>query len=188
MPTNHDSGVGQYSVIVKPSSQWPWVFWLEQQPSVLPQMTVIVEEALTRGGPGPAFTRNVLAALPGSGAFAAAAAKTGAGGKAAMAGGGMAAAVAKGGAGRASRYMLVTQQTVGEDTVQIRQRAPRTWAYLNTHADQYNKDLYYLCYPCSPYFLCYLQILLLDQLGPYFLCFPCFPSDTYNHRYDQYYL
>lgn len=35
---------------------------------------------------------------------------------------------------RASRWMLVTQQTVGEDTEGIRYTAPRTWAYLEKHA------------------------------------------------------
>lgn len=46
--------------------------------------------------------------------------------------------VAKGG-GSENRYMIVTQQTVGSDTRQIERRAPRTWAYLNAHADLLNK-------------------------------------------------
>ncbi|MDE0444617.1 MAG: hypothetical protein OXL38_21235 [Gammaproteobacteria bacterium] len=33
-----------------------------------------------------------------------------------------------------SRYMLVTQQTVGEDTSVIADRAPLTWQYLESHA------------------------------------------------------
>lgn len=32
------------------------------------------------------------------------------------------------------RFVLVTQATVGEDTLQIRKLAPRTWAYLEAHA------------------------------------------------------
>lgn len=34
-----------------------------------------------------------------------------------------------------SRYMLVTQRVVGEQTETIRQRAPRTWHYLTNHAE-----------------------------------------------------
>ena len=33
-----------------------------------------------------------------------------------------------------SRYMLVTQRLVGEDTPQIEYEAPRTWDYLQSHA------------------------------------------------------
>jgi hypothetical protein len=43
--------------------------------------------------------------------------------------------VAKGGQGADNRFMLMTQRTVGEDTKRIEDRAPRTWAYLNAHAD-----------------------------------------------------
>jgi hypothetical protein len=46
--------------------------------------------------------------------------------------------VAKGGT-EDSRYMLVTQRAVGDDTAQIAERAPRTWAYLNAHAEFLNK-------------------------------------------------
>ena len=35
-----------------------------------------------------------------------------------------------------SRYMLVTQRSVGEDTSWIERRAPRIWAYLQSHADR----------------------------------------------------
>lgn len=34
------------------------------------------------------------------------------------------------------KFVLVTQCTVGEDTSPIQSRAPRTWAYLQAHADQ----------------------------------------------------
>lgn len=33
-----------------------------------------------------------------------------------------------------SRYMLVTQQSIGEDTSRIKKEAPRTWNYLEMHA------------------------------------------------------
>lgn len=46
--------------------------------------------------------------------------------------------VAKGGKSE-NRYMLVTQRKVGGDTQEIAERAPRTWAYLNAHADLLNK-------------------------------------------------
>lgn len=35
-----------------------------------------------------------------------------------------------------SRYMLVTQQSLGEETARIEREAPRTWAYLISHADR----------------------------------------------------
>ena len=35
-----------------------------------------------------------------------------------------------------SRYMLVTQRSVGEDTSRIERKAPRIWAYLQSHADR----------------------------------------------------
>lgn len=35
-----------------------------------------------------------------------------------------------------SRYMLVPQRTVGEDTAHIARAAPRTWKYLQAHASQ----------------------------------------------------
>ena len=35
-----------------------------------------------------------------------------------------------------SRYMLVTQRWVGEDTTRVLREAPRTWAYLTSHADR----------------------------------------------------
>ena len=34
-----------------------------------------------------------------------------------------------------SRYMLVTQTAIGEDTAQIARRAPLTWRYLESHSD-----------------------------------------------------
>ena len=34
-----------------------------------------------------------------------------------------------------TRYMIVTQQSVGEDTSQIQRNAPRTWDYLRSHAN-----------------------------------------------------
>ena len=36
---------------------------------------------------------------------------------------------------RPSRWMLVTQQVIGENTDQIRHLAPKTWKYLQQHAD-----------------------------------------------------
>ena len=38
-----------------------------------------------------------------------------------------------------SRYMLVTQRSVGEDTLQIKRQAPRTWNYLRSHASRLDK-------------------------------------------------
>ena len=38
-----------------------------------------------------------------------------------------------------SRYMLVTQRNIGEDTSQIRREAPRTWSYLERHASRLDK-------------------------------------------------
>jgi hypothetical protein len=38
-----------------------------------------------------------------------------------------------------NRFMLVPQRTVGEDTVRIGKRAPRTWEYLVAHADLLHK-------------------------------------------------
>src|SRR5207245_2399693 len=46
--------------------------------------------------------------------------------------------VAKG-VGDKNRYMLVTQRAISQDTAEIQERAPRTWAYLNAHADLLNK-------------------------------------------------
>ncbi len=34
-----------------------------------------------------------------------------------------------------SRWMLVTQQTIGEDTAVIQEKVPATWFYLQQHAD-----------------------------------------------------
>ena len=42
--------------------------------------------------------------------------------------------VANGRVAAPSRWMLVTQRAVGEDTDAIRLRAPKTWAYLRAHA------------------------------------------------------
>ena len=38
-----------------------------------------------------------------------------------------------------SRYMLVTQQSIGEDTARIAKEAPLTWQYLNSHAEQLDR-------------------------------------------------
>ncbi len=38
-----------------------------------------------------------------------------------------------------SRWMLVTQRTVGESTAPIRYKAPKTWAYLNDHGELFAK-------------------------------------------------
>ena len=38
-----------------------------------------------------------------------------------------------------SRLMLVTQRSIGEDTLPIQRRAPRTWRYLETHAKLLNR-------------------------------------------------
>ncbi len=38
-----------------------------------------------------------------------------------------------------SRYMLVTQRSVGEDTSRIGREAPRTWSYLEAHASHLDK-------------------------------------------------
>ncbi len=35
-----------------------------------------------------------------------------------------------------SRHMLVTQHSIGEDTTPIKRKAPRTWNYLQSHADR----------------------------------------------------
>lgn len=37
------------------------------------------------------------------------------------------------------RWMLVTQRSVGEDTSAIRDRAPKTWRYLQAHADRLDR-------------------------------------------------
>jgi len=47
--------------------------------------------------------------------------------------------VAKAATANKNRFMLVTQRTVGEDTVRIQKIAPRTWEYLLAHADLLNK-------------------------------------------------
>jgi len=38
-----------------------------------------------------------------------------------------------------SRWMLVTQRTVGESTIPIKYKAPRTWAYLDDHGELFAK-------------------------------------------------
>jgi len=38
-----------------------------------------------------------------------------------------------------SRWMLVTQRTVGESTIPIRYKAPKTWAYLDDHGELFAK-------------------------------------------------
>jgi len=40
---------------------------------------------------------------------------------------------------RPSRWMLVTQKTVGEDTSHIKHTAPKTWAYLTSHNEFFEK-------------------------------------------------
>ena len=45
-------------------------------------------------------------------------------------------AVAKGLTNRPERWVLITQKSVGDDTRIIRERAPKTWAYLTKHADR----------------------------------------------------
>lgn len=40
-----------------------------------------------------------------------------------------------------SRYMLITQRSVGEDTSHIRLDAPRTWQYLQSHAGRLDRRL-----------------------------------------------
>jgi hypothetical protein len=47
--------------------------------------------------------------------------------------------VANGGPRNRSRWMIVTQKTVGEDTAAIHATAPRTWAYLQAHAELLGK-------------------------------------------------
>lgn len=42
--------------------------------------------------------------------------------------------LANGGTRTPKRWMLVTQRAVGEDTSAIRERAPKTWKYLQSHA------------------------------------------------------
>ena len=37
-----------------------------------------------------------------------------------------------------SRYMLITQRTVGEDTSGIERETPRTWKYLQSHAERFD--------------------------------------------------
>ena len=48
-------------------------------------------------------------------------------------------AVARRDAGTGSRFMLVTQTSVRDETDNIRERAPQTWAYLQSHADLLNR-------------------------------------------------
>jgi hypothetical protein len=42
--------------------------------------------------------------------------------------------IANGSRADSKRYMLVTQRFVGEDTCKIRESAPKTWAYLESHS------------------------------------------------------
>ena len=37
-----------------------------------------------------------------------------------------------------SRYMLITQRTMGEDTLGIERETPRTWEYLQSHAERFD--------------------------------------------------
>lgn len=48
-------------------------------------------------------------------------------------------AVAKNGQGLGERFMIVTQTHTGEDTLQIKASAPKTWQYLCRHADKLAK-------------------------------------------------
>jgi hypothetical protein len=47
--------------------------------------------------------------------------------------------VANGGETAQNRFMLVPQTAVGEHTEPIRQKGPRTWAYLQSHAERLDK-------------------------------------------------
>jgi hypothetical protein len=47
--------------------------------------------------------------------------------------------VAREGVPKPSRWMLVTQKTIGEDTASIRYTAPRTWTYLLDHSQLLDK-------------------------------------------------
>ncbi len=47
--------------------------------------------------------------------------------------------LAQGGEKARSRFMLVTQRTVGEQTTRIEEEAPNTWAYLISHAGLFEK-------------------------------------------------
>lgn len=47
--------------------------------------------------------------------------------------------VAKGRQATGSRWMIVPQRTVNEDTAGLRDNSPRTWAYLSAHADRLNR-------------------------------------------------
>jgi len=47
--------------------------------------------------------------------------------------------IANGRGETSSRWMLVTQRSVGEDTLPIQRRAPMTWRYLESHADALQK-------------------------------------------------
>ena len=38
-----------------------------------------------------------------------------------------------------SRYMLVTQRSIGEETAPIEHKAPQTWCYLQSHADRLDR-------------------------------------------------
>ncbi len=40
-----------------------------------------------------------------------------------------------------SRYMLVTQRSIGEDTSRIKRESPLTWDYLQSHADLFDRRL-----------------------------------------------
>lgn len=43
--------------------------------------------------------------------------------------------VAKGDVSEPEKWMLVTQQRIGEDTTPIKEKAPKTWSYLQQHCD-----------------------------------------------------
>ena len=47
--------------------------------------------------------------------------------------------VAKGAVAEPTRWMLVTQSTIGDDTNRIESEAPRTWRYLCAHADRLDR-------------------------------------------------
>mgnify|MGYP002624098990 CR=1 FL=1 len=47
--------------------------------------------------------------------------------------------VARGGLSRSDRWMLVTQRSTGDDTREIARHAPRTWEYLQRHAERLDR-------------------------------------------------
>lgn len=60
-------------------------------------------------------------------------------------------AIANGRVGKTNRFVLVTQKTVGESTSSIKNIAPKTWAYLESHA-KYLNDRKSKIYKVNPKF------------------------------------